>query len=42
MDTLYLVIEPSRDGLVIDWFEMSGRRDVVKNFERGNVLQTEQ
>ena len=38
----YLVIEGSRDRFARDWFEMSGRRDVVKNFETGGLLQIEQ
>ena len=38
----YLAIEPSRDWFAIDWFEMSGRRDLVKNFETGGLLQIEQ
>ena len=37
-----LVIGPSRDRFAIDWFEMSGRRDVVKNFETGGLVQIEQ
>ena len=37
----YLVIEPSRDKFPIYWFEMSGRRDVAKNFETGGLLQIE-
>ena len=38
----YLVIVPSRDRFAIDWFEMSGRRDVVKNFETGGLVQIDQ
>ena len=38
----YLVIEPSRDRFAIDWFEISGRRDVAKNFKADGVLQIEQ
>ena len=38
---IYFVIEPSCDKFTIDWFKMSGRRDVVKNFETGGVLQIE-
>ena len=35
-------IGPSRDIFAIDWFEMSDRRDVVKNFEAGGLRQIEQ
>ena len=37
-----MVIGPSRDRFAIDWFEMSGRRDVVKDFEVGSLLPIEQ
>ena len=36
-----MIIGPSRDKFAINWFKMSGRRDVVKNFETGGVLQIE-
>ena len=38
----YLVIDPSRDRFAIDCFEMSGRYDVVKDFETGGLLQIDQ
>ena len=37
----YFVVEPSRYRFAIDWFEMSGRRDIVKNFEKGGLQQIE-
>ena len=37
----YLVVGPLRDRFAIDRFEMSGRRDKVKNFEKGGLQQIE-